>query len=176
MESANGPSVSPGDANSALTLRPIQPTDEALWLDLMRSISWATRYKRGARRVEDLTPEDVRRAVTLDPEKELGFVMVAEGEEEARMVGVCRGARSPLNAWVFTLVVLDEWQRRGVGRRLLGALIDALEARGARRIEGDVLASNRNMLDFVEELGFEIRPHPSRSHLKLVVRTLSSAP
>jgi acetyltransferase len=157
-------------------LRPIEPADETLWLDLMRSMSWATRYKRGARRVENLTPEDVRRAVTMDPDKEVAFVMVAATGEETRMVGVCRGTRSSSNAWVFTLVVLDEWQRRGVGRRLLRALIDALSARGAQRIEGHVLASNRNMLEFVERLGFEIRPHPSRAQLKLVVRTLSPAP
>jgi acetyltransferase len=88
------------------------------------------------------------------------------------MAGVARGTRRSADEWVFTLVVLDEWQRRGVGRRLMRALMTDLEAHGARVIEGEVLASNRNMLEFVVRLGFSVQAHPERSQLKLVVRAL----
>ncbi len=157
-----------------LHLRPVRPDDEALWLQLMRSISWATRYQRGARRVEELSPEDRRGAVTLDPATQIAFVAVAERGDETMMVGINRGTLRAEGTWEFALMVLDDWQRRGVGRRLMHALIEALRERGAQVVEGDVLALNRNMLDFVVRLGFEIRPHPESRDIRRVVRGLSA--
>jgi hypothetical protein len=40
-------------------------------------MSWATRYKRGAPRFEDLRPEDARRAVSPNPENEVALVALA---------------------------------------------------------------------------------------------------
>ena len=105
--------------------------DEALWLELMKDMSWATRYKRGARRVEDLTPEDARRAVSPDPAKEIALVAVAAHDRNEKMAGVVRATEIQAGTWEFALVVLDAWQRRGVGRRLMIALMDALA--GTRR-------------------------------------------
>src|SRR5258706_2738659 len=47
-----------------LSIRAIRPDDETLWLELIKDMSWATRYKRGARHLEDLTTEDAQRAVS----------------------------------------------------------------------------------------------------------------
>ena len=155
-----------------LSIRAIQPDDEALWLQLMKEMSWVTRYQRGARELENLTPDDVRRAVTPDPAKQIVLVAVAARGREEKMAGIARAAESSPGTWEFALVVLDEWQRRGVGRRLMIALMETLRERQAVVIEGDVLASNRNMLDFVARLGFGIGAHPDQPHVKRVRRPL----
>src|SRR5262245_21593465 len=138
----------------------------------MQNMSWATRYKRGARRPEELTPEDARRAVSPDPESEIALAAIGARGSELNMVGVARAARLRADTWEFALVVLDDWQRRGVGRRLMIAMMESLQERQAKIIEGDVLALNRNMLDFVARLGFEIRAHPDQPHVKRVGRRL----
>ena len=51
-------------------------------------------------------------------------------------------------------------------------LMEVLQECDGKVIEGDVLASNRNMLDFVARLGFEIRSHTEQPHVKRVSRTL----
>lgn len=155
-----------------LSIRAIQRDDEALWLQLMKEMSWATRYQRGARRLEDLNPEDARRAVSPDAATEIALVAVASREGEQKMAGDARAAEIRAGTWEFALVVLDSWQRRGVGRRLMIALMETLQERHGKVIEGDVLASNRNMLDFVTRLGFEIRPHPDQPNVKRVGRKL----
>ena len=154
-----------------LSIRAIRPDDETLWLELMKDMSWATRYKRGARNLEDLTPEDARRAVSPGS-TEIALVALAARGGEEKMAGVARAAESSVGTWEFALVVLDAWQRRGVGRRLMIALMEALQGRHGKVVEGDVLASNRNMLDFVARLGFEIRPHPHQPHVNRVTRKL----
>lgn len=168
---APGASIKAGAAT--LTLRPIREDDGPLWLELVRVMSLATRYKRGARRAEDLTPDDVRRAVTPDTDKEIAFAVVARREDAETMIGVARAKKLRPDAWEFAIVVLDDWQRHGIGRALMHALINALQARGAAAIEGDVLGTNRNMLDFLARLGFEAHPHPDREHLKRVARQIA---
>lgn len=155
-----------------LEVREIQPEDRALWLDLMRTMSWATRFKRGARRVDQLSAADVEHAVNPHAESELAFVAIAERNGDRKMSGVARATRRAAEAWEFTLVVLDEWQRRGVGGRLMQALIEAVRARGGQSIEGEVLSSNLNMLDFVRNLGFETRPGTERVPVQKVVLRL----
>jgi hypothetical protein len=44
-------------------------------------------------------------------------------------------------------------------------------------MDGEVLANNGRMLDFVADLDFEIRPHPSDASIKSVLTTpQASAP
>ena len=159
-----------------LHLRPIAPADDALWLGLMKEMSWTTRYQRGARRVETLKAEDVQRAVSPDPATEIALVAVAFRDGVEKMAGVARATATGPATWTFALVVLDAWQRRGVGRRLMIALMEALQERAGATLNGDVLASNRNMLDFVARLGFDIRAHPDQPLLRRVTRKLRRAP
>jgi acetyltransferase len=56
----------------------------------------------------------------------------------------------------FALVVADNWQGRGLGRRLMEQLIDVARARGLRSMVGHVLAENRGMLALAQKLGFVV--------------------
>lgn len=124
----------------------------------MRSMSWATRFKRGARRIEDLGDADIQHALHPRPEAEVAIVAIANAEPRRPMIGVVRGTLREHDRWDFTIVLLDEWQGRGIGGRLMEELIARLRAAGARSIEGEVLATNRGMLDFVRGLGFTVAP------------------
>lgn len=139
-------------------IRAIRAQDRDLWLELLRSISWATRYKRGARAVEDLQPEDIDRAVNPDANTEVALVAMMEDRPGEVTAGVAGGTEHERRCWEFTLVVLDAFQRRGIGRALMDALVAELRSRGAVSVEGDVLATNRDMLKFVRRLGFDVEP------------------
>ena len=90
-----------------------------------------------------------------------------------RMIGVARYSLALDGESVeFALVVADTWQRYGLGRRLMGRLIDTARARGYRNIIGDVLGKNRKMLGMMRALGFEIHAHPEESSLKRVIKPL----
>ena len=82
-----------------LVIRAIRREDEALWLELMKDMSWATRYKRGARRLEDLNPEDARRAVAPDPAREIAIIALAARGGEEKMAGVARAAKLDGGTW-----------------------------------------------------------------------------
>jgi acetyltransferase len=59
----------------------------------------------------------------------------------------------------FAIVVADSWHGRGIGSRLLAKLIDVARRRGLKRLYGDILATNRPMLELARKLGFTLGRH-----------------
>jgi acetyltransferase len=157
----------PGES---VVVRPIHLEDEAMWLRFVGGLSWATRYKRGARRVDQLSDQDVKRAVRPRAGAEIAFVAVAGRDGESDIVGVSRGTFREAGTCAFTLVVGDAWQGCGIGTRLMRALMDEASRLGHGRIVGRVLATNGNMLDFVRGLGFEVEDQPDEPQIRRVVR------
>jgi acetyltransferase len=60
----------------------------------------------------------------------------------------------------FAIVIADDWQARGVARRLMAALVEAARAGRHTRMLGTVLTENRRMLKFVQSLGFRVESNP----------------
>jgi GNAT superfamily N-acetyltransferase len=65
----------------------------------------------------------------------------------------------------FAVAVADDWQGKGIGRRLIQRLRDAAADAGLRRLRGDVLSENRRMLALMREFGFSTRRNPEDSLL-----------
>ena len=70
----------------------------------------------------------------------------------------------------FAIVIADDWQHRGVARRLMAALVEAARSRGFDRMTGTVLKENQRMMQFVESLGFTSESSPD--DIKLMEVTL----
>jgi acetyltransferase len=158
-----------------LAIRPIAPADADRWAEFVRNLSPATRHKRGATRIEELTPELIRRRVSPNGEAEIALVAAARRGAETILVGVGRLVRQDAGRWEFMLVVADAWQRRGIGRRVMRALDEEAAARLCGEIEGVVLATNRGMLEFCERLGFRVEPFPEKPMLRRVVKRPASS-
>lgn len=60
----------------------------------------------------------------------------------------------------FAVVVGDDFQGQGLGRRLIHRLRLLAEAAGLAGIRGDVLSENRRMLAIVRDFGFTARRNP----------------
>lgn len=76
------------------------------------------------------------------------------------LIGVARYVLDKSNESAeFAIVVADAWQGRGIGKRLLAKLIEVARQRGVKRLYGEVLGTNRPMLEFVRKLGFKLERH-----------------
>jgi acetyltransferase len=145
-------SVKLGD-RPPVVIRPIAPTDARAWLAFLRGLSWATRYLRGARDADALSAEEIGRATAPDPREELALVAAVEGRDE--LAGVARLYLYDAGRCAeLALVIGDPWQRCGLGHTLLASLLALAETRGVQQVEGQVLATNRRMLEFLGRHGF----------------------
>jgi acetyltransferase len=156
----------------ALTIRPIKPQDERLELDFLERLSPQSRYQR-LLSPRKLLPGELHRLTHIDYHHEMALVALLGTAQQRRMVGVARYVLdADGEACDFAIVLADELQGQGLGRRLLSSLLDAADKAGVLRMEGITLASNSAMLRLARKLGFQILPEPgdnSVSRLRLEV-------
>ena len=108
-----------------------------------------------------ITREYLERLTTVDFSRDMALAAVLMLEDREVLIGVARYVLEPEGrACEFALVIADAWQGRGIGRRMMEKLIAVARSRGLERIYGDVLATNRPMLEFCRRLGFTLGRHP----------------
>jgi acetyltransferase len=66
-------------------------------------------------------------------------------------------------------VVSDQWQRQGIGHKLIHQLMEIARNRGLERMEGEVLSNYFKMLDLMKSLYFNIATSTEDSSIKEVV-------
>jgi acetyltransferase len=138
-----------------------------------------SRYYRFMDTLRELTQTMLVRFTQIDYDREMAFVATitkpGEDGEEPRdhQIGVARYVVNPDGESVeFALAVADDWQKHGVGRKLMTALIQSARIKGYRAVVGDVLSQNSKMFRLMTSLGFSIHPHPEDPAVKRVVRPL----
>ena len=104
----------------------------------------------------------------------MAFIATVDQGGVEKEIGVVRYATSPDGeSCEFAIVVADDWQGKGLARRLMGILIDTAGSSGLRYMRGDFLAENTRMLAFVASLGFVLSAHPEDHGLKRGVLVLN---
>lgn len=152
-----------------MTLRPLRPDDRDIELAFVSGLSPETRQNRLLGGAKAITREYIESLVTVDYSRDMAIAATAMPGAET-LLGVARYVREGPDA-EFAIVIADAWQGRGIGSRLLKKLIDVARRQGIRRLYGDILATNRPMLEFVRKLGFTLGRHEeatlTRASLKL---------
>lgn len=139
-----------------ITMRPIRPEDALMERDFVNGLSQQSRYFRFMYSMPEITPELLSRFTQIDYDREMALIAVTDADGEERQVGVARYYTMPDQvSCEFAIVIADEWQNRGVARRLMRALVEAARSRRFTKMIGTVLVENRRMLDFVKTLGFK---------------------
>jgi len=149
-----------------LVLRPVRPQDGpalALMVEASAPEDVRLRFRSGFRALPPGWPE---RLSQIDYDREMA--LVAEGPDGA-ILGVARLAGDPEGeTGEFALMVRSDQQDRGLGRLLLGALLDYARSRGLREVWGDVARENPRMLAMAAAFGFERRAAEEFSRVKVV--------
>src|SRR5436305_1525986 len=121
-------------------LAQLEPSDGEALRRLFYRLSPETVYRRfmsPLARPEQARPE---RLLDVDHKDREAIVAVVEGE----IVGVARYSRKPgTDVAEMAVVVADEYQRQGLGSRLLAALGEHATRAGIRRFSLTMLADNR---------------------------------
>ena len=119
--------------------------------EFVKAMSDESRYYRFMDTLRELTQTMLVRFTQIDYDREMALVATlpakesAEGEEGGEQhqgkevqIGVARYVVNPDGESVeFALAVGDDWQKCGVGRKLMTALIDCARSKGYRAVVGD---------------------------------------
>ena len=126
---------------SAFGIRPYEDDDEADVLAV-----WTESFGPGWAAPR----EEIRWKCAV--QRDLFLVGVLDGRVIATVMGGYDGHRG----WLYKLAVAPAHRRRGIGRRMVEAVEQALRARGCPKINLQVFSTNRDVVAFYERLGFTV--------------------
>jgi RimJ/RimL family protein N-acetyltransferase len=139
---------------SAVRIRPIEPGDEDHVREVWDGMSELSRRRRFLAPTNDISEEDLRYLVDVDHRRHEALLALDEG---GRAIAVARYVRLPddRTAAEVSVVVIDDWHRRGLGTALLGALTDIARANGIERYTAIVSPDNDVVLGALDRVGAE---------------------
>ncbi|MGC3986836.1 MAG: bifunctional acetate--CoA ligase family protein/GNAT family N-acetyltransferase [Pseudorhodoferax sp.] len=164
------------------TIRPIRPGDAQMLQTFVQALSPQSRYFRYVSSMTQLPPRMLARFALIDYDREMALVAVLKQRSAAtdgsiveteRVIGVSRYVTNPdQTSCEFSLVVADDMAGRGIGSRLMDAIMQVARDKGLSEIQGLVLSVNPNMLKLMRSLGFSVKPFPEDPDFRLVTHAL----
>jgi RimJ/RimL family protein N-acetyltransferase len=142
-----------------VAIRALAPTDREALAEAFSRLSDETRRRRFRALATQLGERDLDWLTQIDHHNH--EALVAMPTDSGRVVGVARYIALPYDpgAAEVAIAVDDEWQGRGVGRQLLGALVDRARAEGVTRLLAYVDAENQRVLDWITRAGGVAEAH-----------------
>jgi acetyltransferase len=157
-----------------LTLRHIAPTDAAKEQAFVHGLSPESSYRRFHGTIKDLSKKDLKKFTEPDARNAVAMVVLRSREKGEEEIGVARYVIDPDRTnCEFAIVVADVWQKRGIGRKLMNALISHLQVSGIKQISGSVIKSNSVMRKFIKQMGFEETDAPDDPSTLLVTKHIN---
>ncbi len=132
---------------AGVTTRVVIPDDYDRISRMWPKLSRQTIYRRFHAPLHQFPADPVRRFVA--PDHQLRDAVVAVLDEE--IIGVARYERlaDEPSAAEFAVVVVDDFQRTGLGWRLLKEVLELAQTRGIAWMTGAIVADNKPMLDLL---------------------------
>jgi GNAT superfamily N-acetyltransferase len=137
-----------------VVLRLLRPEDKPLLAEGLARLSVETRYRRFFEAKTSLSEAELRYLTEIDGVRHfaIGALLERPGQPDLGL-GIARFVELPDQPGVAepAIVVVDEYQHRGLGRLLLERLVAAARERGLRAFSGMVLAGNEPLITLLEE-------------------------
>ena len=137
-------------------VRPIVPEDEPLLHEAVAAMSERTVYFRFFSPLKRLPDAMAHRLAVVDYHDRFAIVATSHRQNgKERIVGVARYDRAAGTDVAETaLAVIDEFQRRGLGRALLTILAKVAHEQGIKTFSLIVLPENQHMLGLLRKMGW----------------------
>ncbi|PKO25853.1 MAG: GNAT family N-acetyltransferase [Betaproteobacteria bacterium HGW-Betaproteobacteria-8] len=156
-----------------VVIRPIRPEDARIEQEFVRNLSEESRYFRFMNSVQELSESMLVRFTQIDYSREMALLAVTEEQGQEIELGVTRFAINPDgDSCDFALVIADSMRGKGLGYKLMTALMDAARSKGLKVMEGEVLKNNASMLKLMKRLNFSIEANPEDDSVKKVNKVL----
>lgn len=164
---------------TTIVVRSVHPEDADALAAGYEQLSATSAYRRFFTVPPRLSPAQVRYFTAVDhhDHEALGAVSTSTtgvDDDGSSGIGVARYIRErddPYSA-ELAIVVLDSWQRRGVGFELLRLLCDRAREEGITRLRAEILADNPSLPALLRRFG----PVQTQADGSIVSATLDLAP
>lgn len=142
-----------------VTLRPIKPEDELLWLDLLGSCSKEAIYQRFRYFFFWNSHEVAIRYCFIDYDREIAIVAETVTDGQKKLIGVGRIVADPDHETVeYAVLVPETWQNKKLGSQLTDFCMDIAERWHLKKVVAQTTSDNHRMINVFKKHGFTIAP------------------
>ncbi|NRF70162.1 GNAT family N-acetyltransferase [Aquincola sp. S2] len=162
---------------ACVRLRRVRPSDANALARLVRELSPCTRRARFPGSLGALTATQLSELTDVDFDHHVGCAVTIVDDRGEQLVGEARYMVDGSSGTADIALVLDDaWQRRGIGTRVLLAVITSATQRGLHWLRADVGRDNTAMLSLLQRCGFAASPHPDEVELMQLHLQLQALP
>jgi RimJ/RimL family protein N-acetyltransferase len=147
-----------------LRIRPLRPGERRVVESVFAGLSPESRERRFLAPVEVLTPTMLAALCDVAPGRQVAFVAETRKREP---VGIARYIVDGPRRAEIAYEVVDAWQGRGVGSRLLRALVDRARADGLASVHGTVHRDNEASMALLRRVLPQLRVQHSGDLLEV---------
>lgn len=137
-----------------LTVRPIMPSDAPLLQEAFLRLSPESVYLRFLQAFRQLPEKQAHSLANLDYRQRMAFVAEIQEEDGPHIVGVARYGVIKPGVAEAAVVVVDEYQSRGLGTVLLDRLVKYARSNSVRAFTATIHMTNAKIMGFVKRSGF----------------------
>ena len=141
-----------------ITLRPIKPEDEPLWLELLASCSKESIYHRFRYDFYFDSHDVASQFCFIDYDREIAIVAEVEEEDHKKIIGVGRLIADPdVEVMEYAILITDAWQKKELGFTLTNYCMEIAKLRGVKILAAETTKDNKPMISVFRKLNFKIR-------------------
>jgi RimJ/RimL family protein N-acetyltransferase len=143
------------DTHTSLLVRPIAPTDRDALAAAFAALSADSRMRRFLGPKRELSERELTYLTVIDHETHEALVAI---DPDGHIVGVARYAAWPppaVGCAELAFVVVDEWQRHGIGSVLAAQVVARARENGISRLTATTFGDNRPARVLLGRLGFK---------------------
>jgi acetyltransferase len=140
-----------------ITLRPIKPEDEPLWLELLGSCSKESIYSRFRYNFHFDSHEVATQFCYIDYAREIAIVAEIEEKKEKKLIGVGRLIGDPdLVSVEYAILITDTYQNKELGTILTSYCVEVAKIWKMKRVFAETTKDNKAMIAVFKKLGFDV--------------------
>jgi len=162
-------------AQMPVTVRPIMPRDAPNLQSYVRRLSRESRHNRFLGGLNELSPRELERLSHAEQTGTHVLIAELEVEDDLQIIGEAPyAAMDDAATYEFAISVADEWQRRGIGTRMVQLIEQQVASLGARSLVADALQSNQAARGLARRVGFIITGNPRDARLVRLSKSIDA--
>ncbi|WP_339456091.1 GNAT family N-acetyltransferase [Pseudomonas sp. EA_65y_Pfl1_P120] len=153
--------IDPLKDGTHVLIRPLEASDREREFAFIKNLSAQSRHFRFLCSITEPGHALMNQLMDINSKQQMAYVALFMDGGHLIEVGVARYASAEGDTQCESAVVVaDQWQRKGLGKRLMQHLIDAARLNGFKSMMSMDSAVNSPMRGLAQDLGFESRRDP----------------
>ncbi len=154
---------------SEVLIRPVKPTDERLVQEFFYAMSDREVYYRFLHTIKAFPRKDMQRMVNVDYHREMPVVAVSGKLRQEEVAGVARYILGHDDQPEVDFAVKESFQGKGLGRAMMGTLVEIAKGRGFKGINAYVMPDNQASLRILYSLGYAVTGVVSQGVIEMTI-------